>query len=401
MSLGIRTTLLATVLYAVLLAALGWSLEPGLTSLDARAAGETIGLIARERAAPLVEYAIGSMQMPDETGRRLLQEKIDDVVMLSELDSSVTVVGRDGQVLASDRPAPGPRPRPDMLFSGPTPKVRVEPFPSPWLHGGDYVAYVPIANQGALLGYIELAFHHEEIASLYGQARRRLLLAAVGGLAAVVLFGSLLHVQLSRRAAAIARTLEDPAYAAEPARLRRHKDDFTHSLVAASRVRNALNQAQLVASRLERDLRILDQVTNVGVVLVMRGAEPDFANARAFELLGVKSLTELRTLWPQALDVLRPWYDGLSSREGRTSALVEAFPVAGGTRRLHVELDGRSQDGEEQCMVLLSDPRVLATLESDVRLASQLEAVTGLFRTVTHELKAPLSAMMINLDMLR
>src|SRR5262245_53995023 len=272
MSLGVKSTLLAIAVYAALLAALAWSLERGLVALDARAAGETISLIARERAAPLIDYALGVFQMPDETARRLLHEKIEDVVRISELASSVTIADRDGRVLASDRPAPAPRPRAEALFGPRPPDVKVEPFPSPWLHGGDYVAYVPILKEGALLGYVELAFHHGDIAALYGQARRRLLFAAVAGLAVVVLLGGLLQVQLTRRAAAIARALEDPSYADRNPRLARTRDEFAQPLAAASRVRTALNEAQLETSRLERDLRILDQVTHVGVVLVTKGS---------------------------------------------------------------------------------------------------------------------------------
>jgi signal transduction histidine kinase len=224
----------------------------------------------------------------------------------------------------------------------------------------------------------------------------------VAGLAVVVLLGGLLQVQLTRRAAAIARALEDPSYADRNPRLVRTRDEFAQPLAAASRVRTALNAAQLETSRLGRDLRILDQVTHVGVVLVTKGSQPDFANARALELLGASSLSELCVHWPRALDVLGPSLDGSRPREGRTSAVVDAFPVVGGdTRRLRVEVDGWGPAGEDQWMVLLSDAKVLDTLESDVRLASQLEVVTSLFRTLTHELKAPLAAMMINLDMLR
>jgi signal transduction histidine kinase len=400
MSLGVKTTLLAVAVYAALVTGLAWSLDRGLAALDERAAGVTIGLLARERAAPLVEYALGVLQMPDETGRRLLREKIDDALLLSELLSSVSVVGREGQVLASNRAGPGRRRAAQALFGPRVPDVKVEPSPSPWLHGGDYVAYVPIVEQGALRGYVELAFHHEEMAALYGQARRRLLLAAMAGLAAVVVLGGLHQVQLTRRAAAIARTLEDPDFAARQDRLARSRDEFAQPLAAASRLRSALNEAQLETSRLERDLRILDQVTNVGVVLLARSEQPDFANARALELLGVGSLAELRSLWPRALDVLRPCFDGLNPRGGHASAVVEDFPVAAGTRRLRVEMDGRRAASEGQRLVLLSDPKVLDTLEGDVRLASQLEVVTRLFRTLAHELKAPLSAMMINLDLL-
>jgi signal transduction histidine kinase len=52
-------------------------------------------------------------------------------------------------------------------------------------------------------------------------------------------------------------------------------------------------------------------------------------------------------------------------------------------------------------LVLVSDPEAIEALEADARLASQLEGLGRVYRAMAHELKAPLSAIMINLDLLR
>jgi signal transduction histidine kinase len=57
-------------------------------------------------------------------------------------------------------------------------------------------------------------------------------------------------------------------------------------------------------------------------------------------------------------------------------------------------------DSAEDLLVLLSDPRAIEALEVEARLARQLEGLGRVYRMLAHELRAPLSAMMINLDML-
>jgi signal transduction histidine kinase len=396
MSLSAKTTLLALVLQVLLLGGLVLSLARWLGSLDARATRETVALIAREPAAQLAEHGLAALQLPDARARRLLREKIQDVVMLSQVLASVTVVDGEGRVVASDRKTKGGRPRPAAVF-GARPEVKVQPASGQWLHGGDYRVLVPLVGPERLLGYMELRIHDEEIAAFYSQARQRLLLAVVAGVAVVGLLGIFVQAQLSRRAAAIARTLEDPAYAHAPAPDAR--DEFAVSLAAAGRVRKALNEAQIETTRLERDLTALAQVMQIGVVL-LRCGEPGFANPRAADLLGVSSLKELRSLWPHGRE-LGPEGGPQPAAAARPGApvLVE-FATQAGTRRLQLERY-RLGDGErEDVLVLLNDPGLLDALESDVRLASQLDELSRAYRTVAHELKAPLSAMMLNIDLL-
>jgi signal transduction histidine kinase len=398
MSLGAKTTLLALALQLPLLAGVLWTLDRWLGSLDARATRETVALIAREPAARLAEHGLAALQLPDATSKRRLREQIQDVVMLSQVLTSVAVVDIDGRVIASDPPTRGSRPRPANVFAERL-EVKVQPSPGHWLQGGDYQLLVPLVGPETLMGYMELRVHDTEIAAFYGQARRRLLGAFLAGLVVVGLLGAFVQVQLSRRAAAIARTLEDPGFArgADPAAEAR--DEFAVSLAAARRVRSALNEAHSETTRLESDLEALAQVVKMGVVLIRRPGEPGFANARALELLGVSGLEQLRSLWPRTQQVL----DAASaSRSGAAAGppLLLEVPTPGGARRLQVELYRLGHGQREDAIVLLNDPELMDALESDVRLASQVDELSRSYRTVAHELKAPLSAMMINLDLL-
>jgi signal transduction histidine kinase len=74
--------------------------------------------------------------------------------------------------------------------------------------------------------------------------------------------------------------------------------------------------------------------------------------------------------------------------------------VAGG-RKLRIEPYRLGGDDCDEFLVLLNDMDVLDSLETDIRLANQLQGMARVYRTVAHELRAPLSAMMIHLDLLR
>jgi signal transduction histidine kinase len=98
---------------------------------------------------------------------------------------------------------------------------------------------------------------------------------------------------------------------------------------------------------------------------------------------------------------LDPLLARLSSDGDRGLPAHLELPGKGGTRRLRVELYRLGGEERDEYIVLLNDPEILDALETDVRLASQLEGLARVYRTAAHELRAPLSAMMINLDLLR
>jgi two-component system sensor histidine kinase HydH len=108
----------------------------------------------------------------------------------------------------------------------------------------------------------------------------------------------------------------------------------------------------------------------------------------------------LQHIWDGASAQLVPLFESARRQVGGGAAAV-GFSGAEGSLALRVEVYRLGGDDCDEYLVLLNDPRILETLESDVRLASQLDGLARTYRTVAHELRAPLSAVMINLDLLR
>ena len=96
----------------------------------------------------------------------------------------------------------------------------------------------------------------------------------------------------------------------------------------------------------------------------------------------------------------------------RASTLSGRDPGAGPgeNRSLRVEVaPGRPVQAElhrlagpaEDHLVLLSDPRALEAVEVDARLERQIDGLGRVYRTLAHELRAPLGAMLMSLDLLQ
>lgn len=403
MRLGVKSMLLMLLGYSLLIAAFAFGVDRWLRAFETDVTSETASLLARENAALLSERTYGALEARDSESRQLLRERVHDLTLLSETVSSITVVDAEGRVVASDRlPTGQPAEMPAVVFrDGWTVRPRATQAPR-FLRGGDYVVDVPLIDKGRLVGYVAVAFHGERVDMLYEKARLRLLEGAVAGLVGVVALGGFLQFQISRRAASIAETLESsipgtgPTTVATPA-----GDEFSRVLRAAGRVRQAITDARRQTSRIEESFSALAQALQVGVLLLRRDRDPDFANPRALELLGASSLEELKQKWPLMREPLAAVLAGLGGQPSTVRRALDV-PLPGGEgRALRFEPYRLGPEDRDEYLVLLNDPEILDSLETDIRLASQLQGMARVYRTVAHELRAPLSAMMIHLDLLR
>jgi signal transduction histidine kinase len=125
-----------------------------------------------------------------------------------------------------------------------------------------------------------------------------------------------------------------------------------------------------------------------GLLFVGPSGNVQAVNSRGVALLGATDLRSLEPAFPALVERLR-------AQPPDAPAVLELPPVG---RSLRVRIHPLVGAGR---LVLLEDPRVFETLEGDVRLASGWQGLARTYRTVVHELKAPLSAIMIHLDLLR
>jgi signal transduction histidine kinase len=385
--------------YGVLITAFAAGIDRWLHGFENTVVQETSRLLAREQAALLADWSFGALERPDRKSREMLRTRIEDLTLLSQVVASVTVVDREGHVVASDtRPSGSQTLKPDVVFADGLRVKPRQPAATGFLRGGDYAVDVPLVENDQLVGYVEVELQSKRVSGLFLAARQQMLIAAVAGLAGVVLLGGILQFQISWRAAAIARTLEDAVPGPAERQGGQRLDEFGRVLRAAGRVRDALGEARRQTSRLQESFSALAQTMRMGVLLLRGDQQLDFANPRALELLGAASLDELRSRWRTLRASLEP---ALGAPGSPAAPSVEIEISGEGVPKLRVETYRLGGADCDEYLMLLSDPELLDALETDMRLANQLQSLARVYRTVAHELRAPLGAMMIHLDLLR
>lgn len=142
----------------------------------------------------------------------------------------------------------------------------------------------------------------------------------------------------------------------------------------------------------------LSEMMNVGVLELDPTGEVVFANPLACRLLGSIDETALRNSWPQ-MKALLP-LDGDLLKTAHQRSLIANLPVANNNRMLRLEVETVDCEFGSGHLVLLRDRRAVDDLEADLILASQMRAQVQLYGALTHDLRAPLNAMQIAMELL-
>jgi signal transduction histidine kinase len=150
-----------------------------------------------------------------------------------------------------------------------------------------------------------------------------------------------------------------------------------------------------------------------GVLTLDAGGGVRFADRRALELLGCADGFELERLWA----VLKGRLEGagllwsgagggpeprvelaLAVESGAADATDAEDAEAAGERRLQFDL---RRDPEGGGVLLVQSLGTLAGLEADLRLTAQMRSVAQITPAVAHDLRAPINAMVFNIEILK
>jgi signal transduction histidine kinase len=138
-----------------------------------------------------------------------------------------------------------------------------------------------------------------------------------------------------------------------------------------------------------------------GVVTLDPRGTVRFADERALELLGCADGFELERLW-EGLKGRREGaglgWDGRPGGPGQRAALELPVEGADGARPLLFDL---RRDPESGGVLLVHSLGTLDGLESDLRLTSQMRSVSQISPAVAHDLRAPINAMVFNIEILK
>lgn len=142
----------------------------------------------------------------------------------------------------------------------------------------------------------------------------------------------------------------------------------------------------------------LTRIMNVGLLLLDSSADLEFANPLACGLLACADERELKDRWKQLKSQLRLEQDLPQTAKPR--ALTVNLPVADGTRFLRLETYALHEESCTGYLVLIKDREMINALETELLLASQMRSQVHLYGAYAHDLRAPLNAMQITLELL-
>lgn len=365
-----------------------------------QAIASTAAQVRQELEAALDERGVESLLTAEPSGRLRLYEALASMARSSELVRSVVVADAAGGVVASSafEEIGGQREAADEIFA-----AGLEPRLTGGGEGaapGEPVLYLPLVEGGAAAGYVRAALTGSRLPELRERAEETLWVAAVFGVLAISAVGLLLRAQLASSGARLARDLERVRLGEPPAGGRR--DEFAQAFEIARELGRELKQAKEQGNRSASRLALLSAVADTGVVLLGPSGEPDFVNRRALELLGCREEVELKARWAglrERLAAALAAGAGMGRRERIADLEIEA---GGPSRRLRIAVSGLGGPEErEGTLLLVKDRSLVEALETDLRASAQLRSLARFLVAMMHDLKAPLNAMNLNLELLR
>lgn len=397
MRLALKSTLAFLLAYLIVVGGVAWWMAAQLESLANDMARSTAQLVGSEVARALADSALDQLLRADDETRARLEQIVDDVTQHSSILTSVAVVDRAGTVIAGDNVEVGRRLASPELIFGNDYSVRLINQNRPF-GGGSFYMLVPLKAGSELAGYLRLEMRSQRIVRLYARAQRNLALVAMAGLVVVVGAGMLLHVQLSRRSEALARDLAGAMRGEMGAS--RNQDEFSPALAVARQVGRELNETRGELLQEHQRMVSLLKALDIGVLVLEPDLDLAFANASAAELLGCGDSDELARRWNSEF---RTWVAEIPRRTAEVTgrrAEVE-LPAKGDAPRLKLEF---YQLGAESCdgyLVLVKSSESLEALESELGLAIQMRGLNRFYAAFAHDLKAPLNAMVMTLELLK
>ncbi len=413
MRLVLKNVTLLIIAYAVLLGAVSLWFRYSQIKAESQLIEETLTLLGQEKLTVLAGPIQRAFDPTNLIGEAQLRHEIEVALQTSAVITSITVVDREGNVKASDKlPAGSHRLPASYVFRGMTaPAPYANSTSRSLLSGDDYVLYLPVSRgPGHLAGYLEIMFESSRMKSLARTLNQRLVREALLGLGFIGIAAILLHVQLKRHAERLTRYLEtaaaaesmraEAADAAEALRVRTGNDEFSTVYEAAQKMGQSLTEARREGRGAGRRFGQLSDVLRVGLLWCTPDRKIEFTNQRVPDMTGLADLEEVRGHWERVCAPVLRVMDELD-RSGVSRGEPVDLLIGQPLRTLRVQVYRVGTTECEGYIVLLTDPEILESIEEDVHLATQMKSLGRVCRTVVHELRSPLGAMIVNMDLLR
>src|SRR5262249_7648856 len=153
-----------------------------LLVLQANDQKETARLFAREIASALAEPSLDRLLQADQETRQNLRTLIEQLTTHSQVVTSISVIDKNGHVVASDNPRLGTRLRTPDEFFGASTKMRFTTFGAFPFYSGSYQLAVPLVAHDARVGYLLIDLQSKGVGEMNQRMWNSLFSAALIGL---------------------------------------------------------------------------------------------------------------------------------------------------------------------------------------------------------------------------
>jgi len=142
----------------------------------------------------------------------------------------------------------------------------------------------------------------------------------------------------------------------------------------------------------------LSRIMNIGVLLLDQSGEAEFASPLACELLGSVGDADVNRRWR---DLKARFNVDLGAAKTSTPLRVIAdLDENSGAHSLRMEIYALEEKACTGYLILMRDRRMIEALDTDLLMASQTLSMVHLHGALAHDLRAPLNAMQITLELL-
>jgi signal transduction histidine kinase len=142
----------------------------------------------------------------------------------------------------------------------------------------------------------------------------------------------------------------------------------------------------------------LTRIMNVGLLVLDSTSALEFANPLACDLLGCANEEDLKGRWETMKPLLG--LDKDLPQTAKPRPLKVNLPLPDKIRFLRLEIYALEEESCTGYLVLMKDRQMVDVLETDLLLASQMRAQMYLHGALAHDLRAPLNAIQITLELL-
>lgn len=397
----VKSTVWMLIAYLLVAFAMAWWMGNELRVAAHVVMDDTARLIGREVSGALHVVSVEDLIQGNDRTRKNLSEAIGSTVRASAVLNALTVVDRDGNVVASDDGAliGSQLARPGEVYAMDREPKLFSTFSGPF-DTGTHILLTPIFQGGDLVGYIQMNLNNRVIGHLYEATYWRLLMLGLAGFVAIVAIGIVLHVRLSRFQFRVA-SMFDSALAGN--RLDEVPTGFEFSRIqsAAQRLGQELHAARGRAKLSRQDLDTVAKVLKVGMLLLGPTGKLEFSNTAAQEMLtgGLPQAFSaqfaiIRDQLQTAIGRLRE--SGTANANVNIELTIDAAP-----RRFRMEIYTMDQQDWRRFLVIIKDRDMIDALEIDLRTATRFRGLSTLYVGAAHDLRGPLNNMVVNLELLK